>query len=272
MEKYKVWTDNESKVYTSKDFENINDACEYASKFVHEHDAKPYRVICHIDDENGETVDTYENIADYNFEFEDYKRDHIAFRMNQAMSGYYRLEMYEPNTKPEIHNSIRLIDDPANEDYYDYDLARESFDEYLEENFPNRTLNIISRAVDEFNYQLSDAPRDCGMYDIEGMECECEDLIFDDVEDDYEYCELHQSGCSQYYNYYDGDYTKTCSGEIWNYDMHEVFYTEKDNGVLDFEHPLKGYELESGNAYAFIYDKVINSEGKVIGLYDFYEE
>jgi len=265
--KYKVWTDNESKVYTSKDFENINDACEYASKFVHEHDGKPYRVICHIDDENGETIDTYENIADYNLEFEDYKRDHIAFRMNQAMSGYYRLEMYEPNTKPEIRNSVLLIDDPACEDYYDYDLAREQFEQFIEGNFNNRDLNVINRAVKE-GLWLPDlkniAPED--------IVIDCENNIFYDSEDEYEFCELHQSGCSQYYNYYDGDYTKTCSGEIWNYDMHEDFYTEKDNGELDFDHPLKGYELESGNAYAFIYDKVINSEGKVIGLYDFYEE
>ena len=51
-----------------------------------------------------------------NFEFEDYKRDHIAFRMDKAMSGYYRLVMYEPNTQWRVRNAILIIDEPADED------------------------------------------------------------------------------------------------------------------------------------------------------------
>ena len=201
-----------------------------------------------------------------NLEFEAYKREHVAFRMNEAMSGYYRLEMYEPNTKTEIHNSVLLIDDPACEDYYDYDLAREQFEQFIEENFNNRDLNIINRAVKE-GVWLPDLKNIVP----EDIVIDCENNILYDSEDEYEFCELHQSGSNQYYNYYDGDFSKNCSGEIWNYNMYEFFYTENDNGELDFDHQLRGYELESGKSYAFIYDKVINSEAKVVGLYDFYK-
>lgn len=204
-----------------------------------------------------------------NFEFEAYKREHVAFRMNEAMSGYYRLEMYEPNTKSEIRNSILLIDEPADEENYDYEIAREFFEQYIKENFNNRALNIINRAVKEGVYLPSLNNRM-----PEDIVCECETLILDNednVIDEYAQCDLEFTNRGQYYNYYDGDYSKNCSGEIWNSDKYEFFYTEKGNGELDFDHPLRGYELESGKSYAFIYDKVINNEAKVVGLYDFYE-
>jgi hypothetical protein len=209
-------------------------------------------------------------------DFPEYARENVAFRMDKAMSGYYRLLMYSPEAEKRHYGgqSVFLSDDPAAEDMFDYDIAREQFEEYLSEKFDDRTLNVINRAVGEFNYQLSDTPKDMGEYDIEELVCECENLIFDKVASDgeYDYCELHYSGHNQYYNYYDGDFTKNCSGEIWHYDRRGDFYGENSNGEIDFDHPLKGYELERGRSYAFIYDRVINSDAKVVGLYDFYKE
>lgn len=59
---FSVWPDSESKVETYRDFDNIEDACAYASSFVHKFDGADYRVILHIDNNNGTTIDTYENI------------------------------------------------------------------------------------------------------------------------------------------------------------------------------------------------------------------
>lgn len=59
---YVVWTDSESEVEFYKETEFLGDACEIAGEFVHGYDFQPYRVIAHVDDESGETIDTYENI------------------------------------------------------------------------------------------------------------------------------------------------------------------------------------------------------------------
>lgn len=59
---YTVWSDSDSHVQFHREYESLENACSVASRFVHEYDGKPYRVIVHVDDEDGETVDTYENI------------------------------------------------------------------------------------------------------------------------------------------------------------------------------------------------------------------
>lgn len=66
---YRVWPDSESHKSTYMEFDDVEEACEYASTFVHRYDNESYRVILHIDDED-ETIDTYENInpCDTNFE------------------------------------------------------------------------------------------------------------------------------------------------------------------------------------------------------------
>ena len=59
---YRVWPDNESHKSVYKEFKDIEEACEFASTFAHKYDNENYRVILHIDDENDETIATYENI------------------------------------------------------------------------------------------------------------------------------------------------------------------------------------------------------------------
>ena len=58
---YIVWSDSESEVEYLQTFDSIDEACERASEFVHSYDGEPFRVIINIDDEDGETIDTYEN-------------------------------------------------------------------------------------------------------------------------------------------------------------------------------------------------------------------
>lgn len=63
--RYKVWADSESTISLEpKEFDNIDEACEFASEFVHKFDGKKAeRVILHVEDNSiDETVDTYENI------------------------------------------------------------------------------------------------------------------------------------------------------------------------------------------------------------------
>jgi hypothetical protein len=62
--RYEVWPDSESTVSVYKKFVELDDACEFASKFVHKYDGPTAdRVILHIEDlEADETIDTYENI------------------------------------------------------------------------------------------------------------------------------------------------------------------------------------------------------------------
>ncbi len=80
-----------------------------------------------------------------------YQRENIHFEIEKSISGYYRLVLVA-KTKS---NSINLIDDPASEDMYDYDVAVEIFNQFIDENFVERTLNVINRAV-EYNLFLPD--------------------------------------------------------------------------------------------------------------------
>jgi len=59
---YSVWSDSESAVETRRDFATVEDACAYASAFVHKFDGADYRVILYVDDADGITLDCYENI------------------------------------------------------------------------------------------------------------------------------------------------------------------------------------------------------------------
>lgn len=195
-----------------------------------------------------------------------YQRNSVKFEVSESMSGYYRLILREVNN---ANNSILLIDDAACEDYYDEDTAIDMFEQYIDEEFNDKYLNVINRGVGEFGYFLPDAPKDCGCYDINELECQCENLIFAEVSEDiYDQCDLHQSGCSQYYTYYDHN----CSGEIWSYDMYEDFFEVDEDWEPDFGHAVKGYELESECHYAFVFDRVINDDAKVVGLYDYWDE
>lgn len=60
---YVVWNDSESRKEVYQEFWDLDEACQFASDFVHQYDGADFRVIAHIDDAlTEETIDTYENI------------------------------------------------------------------------------------------------------------------------------------------------------------------------------------------------------------------
>lgn len=62
--RYKVWADSESAIdIEDKEFNNLDEACDFASEFVHKYDGEDAeRVILHVEDnETEETIETYEN-------------------------------------------------------------------------------------------------------------------------------------------------------------------------------------------------------------------
>lgn len=66
MSNYVVWPDSESAVRDVwEQFDDIDEAHAFASDYVHQYDGYPYKVILHIDDEYGETIDTVENIIEH---------------------------------------------------------------------------------------------------------------------------------------------------------------------------------------------------------------
>lgn len=72
---YVVWNDSESHEEVYQEFWDIDQACEFASQFVHQFDGAPFRVIAHIEDTNlDETIDTYENIDTGSASYNEYLR------------------------------------------------------------------------------------------------------------------------------------------------------------------------------------------------------
>lgn len=60
--KYIVYSDSQSRVPFRAEFNDIDQADEFASFLVHQYDGKTYRVILHLDDEYDNRIDTYENL------------------------------------------------------------------------------------------------------------------------------------------------------------------------------------------------------------------
>ena len=62
---YKVWTDSESRIdIETREFDNLEDAFDYLVNSVHQYDDKEL-AIAHLDDENGETIETAESFFEY---------------------------------------------------------------------------------------------------------------------------------------------------------------------------------------------------------------
>lgn len=60
---YVVWPDSESAHSTYRNFSSLEEATNYASRFVHQFDGETFRVILHVEDNaRRETIDTVENI------------------------------------------------------------------------------------------------------------------------------------------------------------------------------------------------------------------
>ena len=61
--RYYVWSDSESYVDCYEEFSRLDDACEFASQFVHQYDNADYRVTVHVEDRRlDDAVDSYDNI------------------------------------------------------------------------------------------------------------------------------------------------------------------------------------------------------------------
>ena len=180
--------------------------------------------------------------------------------MDKVMSGYWRLLLEK--TKGRANESILLVDDPACEDLYDEDIARSTFEDWIDENFDERALNIIGKAM-ENGYDITTAPKD-----PDSIAEECEDFQYMGEYDRYEQCDLNTSGYSQCYTFEGG----TCSGDIWQYDSRGEFYPIDGNGNPDFNSPVKGYDLEDGREYAYIFDHAVSEDGDNVALYDIYVE
>lgn len=68
--RYLVWSDSESSVgIEGYEFRDIDNACDFASQFVHKYDGKDAeRVILHVEYQKIEkTIDTYENVNKCDF-------------------------------------------------------------------------------------------------------------------------------------------------------------------------------------------------------------
>ena len=64
MKRYKVWSDSDSHIdFEEKEFNNLDDALEYATNMVHQYDGEEFRVIANIEDnKRDETIEICENI------------------------------------------------------------------------------------------------------------------------------------------------------------------------------------------------------------------
>lgn len=72
---YVVWNDSESHEPVYQEFWDIDEACRFASEFVHQYDGADFRVIAHIEDTDlDDTIDTYENIDSGSAAYADYLR------------------------------------------------------------------------------------------------------------------------------------------------------------------------------------------------------
>lgn len=72
---YVVWNDSESHKEVYQEFWDLDEACRFASDFVHQYDGADFRVIAHIDDAlTDETIDTYENIDTGSVAYQEFLR------------------------------------------------------------------------------------------------------------------------------------------------------------------------------------------------------
>lgn len=180
--------------------------------------------------------------------------------MDKSLSGYWRLMLAKKDGNN--NESILLVDDPACEDYYDEDIASGMFEDWIDNNFDDRDLNIIGKAIED-GYDVTTAPNE-----PHELVCECEEFKFNGYYDRCEQCDLNGCGNSQSYTF-EGN---TCSGDIWQYDSAEDFYPIDGNGNPDFDNTVKGYDLEDGREYAYIFDHAVSEDGCNVALYDVYIE
>lgn len=101
-----------------------------------------------------------------------------------------------------------------------------------------------------------------------------EEYLLENVEADFEQCELTTSGYSQNY-YFCDEFGKDAevSGDIFDFAKYkadsEVYYHIENNGEFKpvnwFEIPMEG---EKRKEYIFVFDKFVSANGKVYKLYD----
>lgn len=101
-----------------------------------------------------------------------------------------------------------------------------------------------------------------------------EEYLLENVEADFEQCELTTSGYSQNY-YFCDEFGKDAevSGEIFDFGRYkaesEVYYHVENDGEFKpvdwFKIPMEGEERKE---YIFVFDKFVSANGKVYKLYD----
>ena len=185
------------------------------------------------------------------------KFENIKFESDQAMSGYWRLMM----------NGHLFVDDPAEHDFYDKEIAQEMFDEKVDDELKEEWLPTINEALGlGFDMTMFSG-------NFEQLYLDCENHIMENGEPEMERCELHHSGNSQYYSFGNNN----CTGEIFDFGRYtasmEVYFHEVDGKFI----PCAWYDVpmhneEGRNEYIFVFDTIVDTDtGKLISLYDYFE-
>lgn len=134
-----------------------------------------------------------------------------------------------------------------------------------------RFANVVKRAISE-GYEVDEHQ------DLETIICDAENHIFSNCKPDtMEQCDLKTHGTSQYYYFIDKDGQKYDStGDIFDFAKYKadkgVYFKREENGTFTpvnwFDIPMEGEERCD---YVFVFDTIIDCEGQVVSLYDYFE-
>lgn len=134
-----------------------------------------------------------------------------------------------------------------------------------------RFTKVVERAFEE-GFEIDEHE------EIETILCDAENFIFETCAvDTMEQCNLSSDGRSQYYYFIDNDGSEhNSTGEIFDFGKYKadknVYFKREENGeftpVSWFDIPMDG---EDGrDDYIFVFDMIIDCEGKVVALYDYF--
>lgn len=143
--------------------------------------------------------------------------------------------------------------------------------EELEE-FELHLSNLVEKAIERgFKCEIDEDT------DIHDLRDKAEDWLFKNVKrDSFSHCEL-SCGRNQYYQFCDEQgFFFDMTGDIfdfnWRYKAADEILWKCDEDGNPSE-PVDWFEIDDDNRsqYAFVFDKVINSDAQVIWLFDYFE-
>ncbi|MFV0398811.1 MAG: hypothetical protein ACK5JU_12500 [Bacteroidales bacterium] len=122
-----------------------------------------------------------------------------------------------------------------------------------------RAINVIQRAIN-LGYEFDSS------FTFDEILIDCENFLFGELDADrYEKCQLHTSTRDQHYSYADGmGYENTVSGDIHYFDPEETRYTFSEDGTPI---SIEWFDVEEEDNSVVFFDRVIDSEAKVVQLY-----